>query len=87
MGIVDDNLTVMSTVNAKQINFVCLYIFDINSDVQVTYFVSSFGFGINLTQSRFWKFASIQLRGECCEKKNKTKTKTKRRKKERKRTN
>lgn len=38
-----------------------------------TYFVSSFGFGINLTQSRFWKFASIQLRGECCENKKRRK--------------
>lgn len=34
-----------------------------------TYFSSSLGFGMYLIQSRFWKFASIQLRGVCCEKK------------------
>lgn len=31
-----------------------------------THFVSSLTTGMNLTQSRFWKFASIQLRGACC---------------------
>jgi len=30
-----------------------------------TYFVSSFGHGMNLMHSRFWKFVSIQLRGWC----------------------
>lgn len=54
-------MTSLSLFSAKSLKF---YLFTYSSSF--TYFVSSFGLGMNLTQSRFWKFASIQLRGECC---------------------
>lgn len=48
-----------SAPGPPQFGSVCL------QTIEITHFSSSFGLGMNLTHSRLWKLASIQLLGVC----------------------